>query len=273
MNEINAWLGTEESYYQLQELLGSEITPQMRGREIDEFPNPVEMDIVDGVGVLSVSGPLVTSSNWITRIFGVASYMDIQEAVADASGNAKVKEILIDYDTPGGYAKGCRACAQFIRETAENVKPIHSHTGSGAFSAGFWLYSAGLYHTMEEDSKLGSVGVILVHSDYSEMRKNAGIKDTIFRTGKYKALGHPFEKLSDDAKKEIEEEMNFLHNLFVTGISELSDIPKSTVANKIANGKTFRADASINLGMADEVLPLAEVISKLAANHSKPSKA
>lgn len=269
MNEFDIWFGTEASYYELQRLLS--IEPQL-GWFDSEPDNPIKYEVVEGIAVANISGPLISKPTFFSRYVGITSYEDVKEFLSDMAGDRNVNAVLFNYDTPGGAAKGCRACASFVREYAESLKPVYSITEEVAASAGLWLYSSGLVHFVSEDGRLGSVGAIAMHSEVTEMRKKAGITDTIFRTAKFKALGGPFEKLSDDAKAEIEEGLQILHDQFVDGISELSGINREKVDKSIATGKVFRADRSMELGLADELLPLGEVIGKLAAKHKKPSK-
>ncbi len=44
----------------------------------------------------------------------------------------------------------------------------------------------------------GSIGVIMIHADYSQALDNAGIHLTIIRAGKQKADGNPYEPLNAD---------------------------------------------------------------------------
>lgn len=270
-NEL--WFGTEKSYYDLQAALArSPEMTQLRLGESDEDETTMPVELIDGVAIISINGPLISTATWFSQWLGIPSYDGIKETLSELAGETKVRAILLDYDTPGGQAKGCKSCANFIREYAENVKPVISYTAGSAASAGMWLYSAGLAHFMDEDAQVGSVGAIMVHSEYTEMDRQMGVTRKVFRSAPYKALGTPFEKLSKEAEAEITEELDFLHQQFVSGISELSDIPEATVAKKIATGKMFRSDKALSLGLTDQVLSFGEVIAKLSEQYrAKPS--
>src|SRR5690606_3301985 len=97
-----------------------------------------------------------------------------------------------------------------------------------------------------------------------EMDAQMGITRTIFRSAPYKALGGPYEKLSEEATQEIEEEIARLHGQFVSGVSELSGIPMTRMNSKIATGKVFLANEAQTLGLVDKVLSLGQVVRKLA---------
>lgn len=270
------WLGTEASYLELKERMDNALAhapPEARLMfgDDDDGRNPLKFELVDGVAVGQIDGPLVTKSSWLTRYLGITSYDDIAEGLSKVAANSKVNAIVLDYDTPGGAAKGCKACADFIREFGEKVKPVYSHSEQSVASAGTWLYSAGLHHSLSADAEIGSVGVLMIHSSYKKARETQGIVDTVFRSAEYKALGHPFEELSDAAKAEIEEHLNKTHETFVTNIADLSGIDRTKVSNKIANGKMFSSSEGRSLGLVDNILPLGKLIVNVAKQH-RPSE-
>lgn len=264
------WMGSEASYLELQETLS--VQPDLRSGPFGpDGGNPVQVEVIDGVAVLHIVGPLVSRGNWITRLFEVISYVDIENTLSELAGDKNVRAILMNYDTPGGSAKGCKQCAAFIRDYAESVKPVFSFTSGTAASAGMWLYSAGLGHFADEDSQVGSVGAILVHTEQTELDKNIGFTRKVFRSAPYKALGSPYEKLSKDAEAMIEEELDFIHRQFVEGIAEYSDLSVQEVSKKVATGKLFRAPEAHALGLVDQVLPFGQTVVKLANQYRADS--
>lgn len=273
------WLGSEKSYMDLQRMY--DLAPdllQMRSRPSQEQQtnydegddNPVTYGRYGSVAVLNVSGPLIHRGNWMSQMLGIISYEDIKSRLAQMGTDSRVETVLINYDTPGGTAQGCKLCARFIREFSETTKPVVSFSESMAASAGYWLFAAGEQGVIDEEARLGSVGAIMVHTETSDMDRNMGVTRTVFRSAPYKALGTPYEKLSDEAKAEIKGELDYMHDQFVTGISELRGISKTITNNRIANGRMFRADESIRNGLADSQLSLEETVVKLAA--AKPKK-
>ena len=272
---IEAWYGSEKSYRDVERLLNSfemgTNKPQLS--TLDDYgPNPVAATIANGLGVMKIKGSIMSSSSWLTRWLGITSYEDIRETAASLAGNPDVKAIVIDYDTPGGAAKGCKGCANYLREIDTKYKPVVSYTNDSACSAGFWLFSAGSQRVLGEDAQIGSVGAIIVHTEYSEMDKNMGITRTVKRSAPYKALGTPFEKLSEEAEKELDDELEYLHNLFVAGIADLTRIPERKVRDTIATGKVFRTEEALRLKMADTTLSFGDTLARIAKRiNRKPS--
>lgn len=273
----NFWFGDEDSFYSLdaamRRLLMSETpVPRCSDGGLDEWgPNPVTTTVVDGVGVMSIRGGLWDKANWMTRWIGIATYEDIQLSLAAAAEDSDIKVVLQNWDSPGGMAKGCKKCADFTRKFAETVKPVYSFTEGLAASAALWNYSAALGHFADPEAELGSIGVIMVHSEYTEMDKQLGITRKVFRSAPYKALGGPYEKLTEEGEKEIQDSLDRLHEQFATSVAELSGIPQTRMDKKIATGKVFLAKEAQELGLVDKLLSIDEVVRKLARG-AKPRK-
>lgn len=273
------WAGDESSLDMYLSLLKrvqtGELTPPevkaMQGDD-EEDNNPVGLDVVGNVGVMTISGGTVTSSNWLTRLFGIVSYGDIKERFYQAGEDPNIKGVLMRVETSGGMAEGVGGLSTFISNFNNKVKPVVAHTETKAFSAGYWYGTAGQRTVMGEDARVGSVGAILVHTEYTEAMKQNGIKATVFRSAPYKALGTPYEKLDEKATAELTREVNFWHSKFVKGIAGNLGLDEEKVKNTIANGKTYSAEEAPALGMVHSVLSFEETVGKLnAALENKPA--
>jgi signal peptide peptidase SppA len=236
----------------------------------DGEDNPVGYRVDSGVGVISITGPTLSSSNWITRYLGIVTYEDIKERVVEALEDNNVKEISFFIDSPGGSAKGVKSLSSFVSK-AGKLKSTTAFSEGTMSSAALWYGTASNEVVLDEDSTAGSLGAIAVHTSIVEMRKRDGIEDTILRTAENKALGHPLEKLSDKAKEKLMEGMNFLHDSFVEGIALNRSLQVSTVNNKIATGDVFRASKAVSLGLADRIDSAEGVLYSLVQKAAKAS--
>lgn len=52
-------------------------------------------------------------------------------------------------------------------------------------------------------------------TEYSKAFEKEGITKTVMRAGRYKALGNPYEPLSEDGKAEIQAKLDDLYQLFM----------------------------------------------------------
>lgn len=275
----NLWFGTEHGYDELvaQLAMAAKLPspdPKLFYQDDDDDEiysrrNPIKHELVGGIAVATISGPLVTRSSWITQWLGIVSYDDIKSKLSELGSDTNVSAVVLNYDTPGGNASGCRSCSRYIRDFSDKVRPVVSFSENLVASAGYWLFAAGEQRVIDEDSRTGSIGVIAVHTEYSEMYEQMGVKNTVFRSAPKKALGSPVEPLTDEARKEIEDEVAYIHQQFVTGVAEMIGQSEAHVSKKIATGEVFRAKDALRLKLADKQLSLETLVSRLAAQYRK----
>lgn len=272
-SSTDVWLGDESCFIALAKrvdhFLNSEASLR---RPSEDEENPVGYEVKDGVAVISVVGGTLSNSNWITRILGIPSYEDIKERFGEALSDGSVSQIALFLDTPGGMAKGVKSLSNYISK-ASKVKEVTTYNEGSMASAGLWYGTASSQVVADEDSRTGSLGAIAVHSSYVRMRKEMGIDDTVMRTAENKALGHPLEELSDKAKAKIMEELNTLHNQFVSGVALNRTLEQSHVQEKIATGDMFDSTKAKKLGLIDRVDSAEGLLYSLTKKAAKGSSA
>lgn len=262
---MELWLGTEQSLVEFQAMLEAvDLEKAMLAQQDDADENPVPFDILDGgLGVIHVSGTTVSKPSFISSLFGLHSYEEIKSRLSEAADNSEVKAILLNLDTPGGQAEGVPALARHIKEVSQHVKPVYSFTQGKMMSAGMWYGSAADYVFADEDARLGSIGVIATHTEVTKAMEMEGVKATVFRSAPYKALGHPYEKLTETAKGEISKEIATLHDKFVSALASNTGLKADFVGSKIANGKTFSANEAMSLGLVKQTVGYDRLVAKL----------
>jgi ClpP class serine protease len=140
--------------------------------------------------------------------------------------------------------------------------PVISYNTAQQASAAV-LYGSGAGQMIaQEESEIGSIGAVAVHREITKQLEMNGIKATVFRSAPYKALGLPYEKLSDMAAKEIQDDIDRSHDRFVTVLAENTGTAKATVS-KWASGKSFEAAEAVKMGLLDSIQPIENVIANL----------
>lgn len=275
------WAGDDDSYLTLfQAVNTAHENPAMFQAQAEKYTaqdSELEEMLVDSiysehgnVAVLDISGPLVAEDSFWNLIFGMTSYNTISMAMQRALDDANIQSIVMSLATGGGDVNGLEQVSKNI-EVVKQEKPVYSFTGSAALSAGYWLASLGEKMYSTPMANVGSIGVISTFTSMSRALKERGIDVEIFRAGKYKALAHPAESLSDTAKEIIQAKTDRLYEYFLEHVS--SNRPKLKVSTKEiwAEGRVFFASDAIELGMVDEIKSLNELVAELNANAEKPA--
>lgn len=272
--ESSLWMGTDTSFHAYVRDVQAAIDKygslnamphlvKMSGQYDEEGDyNPVGIRTEGAVAILDIEGPTVTKSSFFSQVFGIVAYDDIQNRFMEAHDDPAIKAVLMNIDSGGGNAEGVFKLGRFINEFNASVMPVISYDANRQCSAAL-LYGSGAGQMIaDQDSEIGSIGCIAVQKEFTKMLEMAGIKATVFRSAEFKALGQPYEKLSDTAKAQIQEDVMRVHRQFVNTLVENTGNDLKVV-NSWANGKVFEASQALKMGLLDSVQPIERVVATL----------
>jgi ClpP class serine protease len=118
---------------------------------------------------------------------------------------------------------------------------------------------------------LGSIGVFLRHEEISRMAEMEGVKITTIRAGKYKAETNAFEPLTDAAEAHLQEMVDTTYGLFVADVAKGRGVKEADVRSGFGEGRVILAEQAVELGMADRVSTLEQVIADMTGASPSPS--
>ena len=224
--------------------------------------------IIDGVAVIYASGVLAHRGRFVMassdRILG---YNDLSAALEMAQADPDVHAVLQVFDTPGGEAQGAFEYHDRLREMRGN-KPVWGIADGLAASAGY-LAAAGLEHfAITRTGYAGSIGVVMRHVDLSQALAQEGIRVTHIYAGDHKVDGNQFEPLPDSVRADIQAEINDLHQMFISAVSNGRRLDPEAVRKTQA--QTYRGQAAIDAGLADRVATTDQLIAELAGLRARP---
>lgn len=260
------WAGTETSlaaYVQQMESVEARMAAGPMDPPDDEEDKPYLLDVKDGVGIVSIRGPLSNRDNWMTRMFGMSTYPAIREALVSAASNPDVSQILLDIDSGGGAVSGVADVANLISMIDSKVKPVTAFTDGTMASAAYWLGSSAGKVYSSKVATVGSIGVIATHFEQSKMLKEAGIGVTVMRAGKFKALANGVEPLNDKAKEQIQEQLDAAYTVFVQHVADSRNVSYDVADQQMAQGKEFFGTQAVQAGLVDGIETFDSVFSRL----------
>ena len=246
------WLGTEESGDSLLAAIEQGVAAQARGMTM-EADGPLLLNVQQGVGVVSIRGPLIQGSAGIMALFGVTGYDDVRDAVVEAVTNPEVKTIMLHVASGGGQVAGVEDLGTFLKMAAK-IKPITTYADGVMASAAYWLGSYGQHISTNRTSILGSLGVLMLHTDRSAQDAQDGVVRTVIRSGKYKALANSAEPLSDTAKAELQAQADGIYSVFMDVIGANRNMSSLDADTKIGQGREFLGKDAVKSGLADALM-------------------
>lgn len=205
----------------------------------------------EGVAVIAVLGSLVNRGGWIGSYSGMTSYEGLKHQIGAAARDGDVKSIILDMDTPGGEAVGAFEVAEVVK-AASDRKPVIAVVNGMAASAGYAIASAATQIITTSSGISGSIGVVMMHADYSHRMHEAGVVPTLIFAGARKVDGNPYEKLTSEVKAELKTEIDRFYDLFVSSVAK-GRKSMSIESIRATEARTFIGADAVAIGLADAV--------------------
>lgn len=278
MNLNNIWLGSEETYLEaqaahnryLEHIQANGINARVKACDDEDDDdkwddqNPIT-EVVDGVAIITIEGSLLDGKfGMFGRWFGIVGYGDIQEALVNAVGNGNIQSIMLVIKSGGGAVSGVQETADLIR-SVDAVKPVSTFSPSTMASAALWLGVAARKVSAGGTAIVGSIGTLTVVASQARALKERGIDAQVVRSGKYKALGHPVDELSEEAIAEAQSKIDYLADMFLSYVADRRGIAKGAADTRFGQGRTFVGQQAYGVGLVDEISTYSEAFVKAKA--------
>lgn len=278
------WMGTETSFYEaqtayvkLQEYVadkgivmghkGPAAKHADSGVPVEDPCNDSEfLDVQDGVGIIAVEGSLYDATfGWIGKMFGLTGYGDIAQALMTAVRHPDVNSIMLVIKSGGGQVAGCQELANFIAEV-DKVKPVCTYTTSYMASAALWLGVSARSVYSSETSVVGSIGVLSVVASRSRQLQADGVDAKVVRSGKYKALGHPVDPISEEAIANAQAQADYLASIFLKHVAKCRKDNLQAAERKYGQGQEFIGAQAMDAGLVDGIASYTEAFLSTKAS-------
>lgn len=270
------WLGTEASFEVYEKALPLAQAKQAEweartDKEDDEEPDfPPLYERMGDVGVIKIEGSLIPGEAGWMRYFGITGYADIKAAVLEGLADKGAKSLMIFSNSGGGSVAGVEDAESFIAQVAQH-KPMSAYSEFSA-SAAYWLTSAAGHITTSPTGVNGSLGVIRVVTEYSKAFEKEGVTKTVMRAGRYKALGNPFEPLSEDGKAEIQSKLDDLYQIFIDVVARNRGTTAIIADQVMGQGREFLGKRGLEAGLVDSIGDFESGLAYARANRKLATK-
>lgn len=177
-----------------------------------------------------------------------------------AEENSEIKGVVLRVNSPGGSALASNIIYDYIKNMK---KPVYISVSDVAASGGYYIASAGRKIFANNESILGSIGVVSLIPNFSETTKKLGVNMDSLSLGKYSNLYSLTEPMSEENREHIYNKSVETYNEFLSCVSESRKIPIQEL-EKIAQGKVWLGSESKKIGLIDSIGGLETTISQLA---------
>lgn len=223
-----------------------------------------------GVAVVRTIGPICQRAEWGECGEGFTEgYDTLAERFIAAHEAEQAGAVVLVLDGPGGDVPGLdQGVIRMAAAAAASGKPTLIYVDEKCFSAHYriavGLGSGGIF--LPPSGRVGSIGTMLCHRDYSGANTLAGEVVTYFSTPTGKVAGNHDEPLSDLARSRYQASVDEYATTFAAAVALARGL--TTEAVLALDGAILIGQAAIDAGLADALATFEDVVGLAAARAS-----
>ncbi len=197
----------------------------------------------------------------LIRIEGVI--LDAQATISELkhySENPLVKAIVLRIDSPGGGVVPSQEIHDAVKRVKnKSNKAVIASMGTVAASGGYYIAAATDRIIANPGSLTGSIGVIMEMANFEGLMKKVGVEGVVIKSGRFKDVGSPLRKMSDEERKLLQSVMDDVHQQFIQAVADGRSLETSDV-EPLADGRIYTGRQAKEARLVDELGDLDDAI-------------
>ena len=174
--------------------------------------------------------------------------------------NKSVRAIVFRVNSPGGGVAASQEIFEEVKKTRNSNKPVVVSMGEVAASGGYYVSIGADKIVANPGTLTGSIGVIIQHLQADELMKKIGLEAQTYKSGRFKDLGSPFRKSTEDEKKFFDQLITNVYEQFVEDIVEARGMERAHVL-RYADGRVFTGEQAVEYGFIDTLGTMEDAIA------------
>jgi protease-4 len=245
-----------------------DLTPRIR---------PLEEETVEGKGdakilLMEISGFISDDTGGSALTIGsppprVPLLVRVREELEKASGDSKVKAVIVRINSPGGTV----TASDIIFRELQGYKrtagvPVIAVMMDVAASGGYYIALAADTIVAHPTTVTGSIGVIMISLNAEGLMQKIGVSASAIKSGERKDMGSPFRPLTPEERALFQGVIDDLQRQFVGHLIERRKLSPATAAT-LADGRIYTADQALAHRLIDQIgyMPDALEVARRAA--------
>jgi protease IV len=223
---------------------------------------PLDWDPGARIALIMVGGPIVPGSS--TRDFLFGSHRTGSDTVMRQLRKARLDDsvaaVVLRIDSPGGDPNASEEILRAVRQFSFYNKPIVVSFGNLGTSGAYWVGCGGDRVLASPFALTGSIGVIGLKPDLSELLKRWEVGREVYREGEQADSSSMLRGLTEEERQNLQHLLDNLYDLFVRRVSANRRISEAEV-RKLAEGRVYTGAQALELGLVDELGGLSEAVA------------
>ena len=177
-----------------------------------------------------------------------------------AETDPDIKGIVLRIDSPGGSALASEVINAKMKEID---KPIFISMGGTAASGGYYISSAGQKIYASRGTMTGSIGVVSIIPNFSEVGEKLGINTEIIQKGRLSGIYSLFDEMTPEERERIYQSSLGVYEEFKERVSTGRGMDLDRV-EKLAGGRIWLGEEAAGNGLVDEIGGIEDAIKGMA---------
>ena len=189
---------------------------------------------------------------------------NIDKLIDKLFADKKSPAVAIIINSPGGSPTQSSLIAEkIIVKSKENNKKVIAFVEDVAASGGYWLACAADEIYIDQNSIVGSIGVISPGFGFVQLIKKLGVERRVYTSGKSKSFLDPFKTEKAEDIKRLKKIQEQIHENFIDYVkTRRKNKLKKNKFNEIFSGLFWVGQKAIDLGLADGIGHTNEILKK-----------
>ncbi len=182
-------------------------------------------------------------------------------AIERAFRMRNLKAVALTVNSPGGSAVQSALIHRRVRALAEEKEvPVFAFTEDVAASGGYWLACAGDEIFADENSIIGSIGVVYQGFGFTELMKRLGIKRRLYAAGERKGMLDPFIAEDPEDVDRLRAIQGEVHQSFKELVRGRRQGKLKASEEELFSGEFWTGKRALELGLIDGIGDLRTVM-------------
>lgn len=223
-------------------------------------PDPV-VSVLRLHGVIGRVGPIGS---------GGLTHSGLEKTIEKAFSTKRLKAVALSVNSPGGSPVQSSLIAGHIRAlSTEKDIPVYAFVEDVAASGGYWLACAADEIFADENSIIGSIGVISSGFGFVEAIKKIGVERRVHTAGKSKAILDPFQLEKPEEVEKLTSLQNEIHESFKNYVNDRRGEKLESEGEELFEGDIWTGKSAEELGLIDGLGDLRTVMKKRLGEKTK----
>ena len=196
---------------------------------------------------------------------------DVVAQIDEFADDKSIRAVVLRINSPGGGVAPSQEIYQAVLELKKTKKVVVS-MGSVAASGGYLISVAADRILANPGTITGSISAVMHHASIEELMKKIGISSSVVKSGKFKDIGSPTRKMSQEETALIQGIVDDIYDQFVEVIAQNRKIPLENIL-QLADGRIFSGRQAKTRGLIDDLGGFRDAVmlaGKLAGIEGKP---